>query len=232
MLLPVLLWTLVLTGSRSGLLSFIVIVLAILYFGQKKGKYTAFLIIIFIPLVMVGISKLTPELRTRYLSMFDSSRPGYDTAVGRFYGMRKNLSTVKDAIIFGHGFSRGQEANANKLGSGKITHNIYIEAWQEVGLIGLAIFISYIVSIFKDLKNAKKLISKLNSQKMWIAQLALAINAWVTMNIVYSFFSYGLRSWEWYFFGGLSAVCLRVSKNFYTIKSKNSKKQISGADSN
>jgi len=53
------------------------------------------------------------------------------------------------------------EANVNMARSGLISHNLYLEVWQELGIIGLGIYVCFLVSIlkvyFRVRKNMKNL---------------------------------------------------------------------------
>ena len=40
-----------------------------------------------------------------------------------------------------------------------------------------------------------------------------AMQVWLVMNVVFSFASYGLSSYEWYLFGGLSVVLQRIAEH-------------------
>lgn len=42
------------------------------------------------------------------------------------------------------------------------------------------------------------------------------MQVWLLMNILFSFASYGLSSYEWYLFGGLSVVTARLAKSTST----------------
>lgn len=49
-------------------------------------------------------------------------------------------------------------------------------------------------------------------RKEWLFRLVLATRVWIYMDLFYSLSCFGLSSWEWYFFGGVSVLCLLFSQ--------------------
>jgi hypothetical protein len=47
----------------------------------------------------------------------------------------------------------------------------------------------------------------------FVPRLIDAMQVWLIMNLVFSFASYGLSSYEWYLFGGLSVVLQRLAES-------------------
>jgi len=207
-----LVYGLVLSGSRTGLVILVVVVLASAYFSQNKGKgLIASLALIFgVGYIIAGL--LSPELFERYLSLVDSSAVGGDTAQGRFNGIKTALTSTSNFYgLFGHGLGTSREVNANYFGHAQISHNIYIELLQEVGIIGFILFCMYIKTIFQSLHNASKKIAA----GSYLGRLTIALRVWIIMDIVYGFACYGLSSWEWYVFGGVSAACVTIIDKQY-----------------
>ena len=205
-----LLYPLLLTGSRSGIISLLIIVCTIVALGPNKLKRLLIIFLICLPVAMIAVRLLSPDMAERYLSIVDSNAIGASTAAGRLNGLKLSLSTVENIYgIFGHGIGTSLEVNVQYLGSALLSHNLYLEALQEVGIVGLILFMRYILSIMSELK-------KLNLQDSeidFIKRLVPALKVWIIMNIVYSLSCFGLSSWEWYLFGGVATVVLRFSSN-------------------
>lgn len=208
---PFLLYALMLTGSRSGLLSLGAVIIAIILLGENRMKRLTIAAVLVLPLAFFAKSHLSHSLDTRYDSIINHNVAGGDTAEGRIRGLEQDLSTIWSRPIFGHGLGTSYETNANDLaGRAQITHDMYIEILQELGVVGFIIFIIYIKSIISSLKEAKKIANSLQDDK-WLLNLITAIQVWIAMDLFYSISCFGLMSWEWYLFGGLSAACLRLA---------------------
>jgi len=212
---PVSLYVLFLTGARSGLICLLIVVFSIKIFesGQKiKLKTILYSIIIIIPLLFISFQVLPPEITERYMSLIDSSAKGHDTVVGRMSGLKGGFGELlTPRIIFGYGLGTSAEANYLISGSARPSHSLYIETIQELGIIGMILFATYIQSIFKSLTKARQRLEEDINKYEWNLNLVKAIQAWAAMFLVYSIICFGLRSWEWYFFGGLSTVSLKIA---------------------
>lgn len=212
---------LLLTGSRSGLLSLGAVIIGIILSGNNKKRNLFFGVFVVLPLLVMLLGKLSPDMQVRYLSLVDSSVAGGDTKQGRINALIKQLGTISHNPLFGNGLGTTREANWNIMGgSAQITHNLYIEILQSTGIIGFSLFMMYIFSMIKCLSKTKlMLIEKGIAENDWLARLASAIQVWVFMDMFYSLSCFGLISWEWYFFGGISAVCYIVAKERPNIRS-------------
>jgi O-antigen ligase len=92
-----------------------------------------------------------------------------------------------------------------------MAHNLYAEVAQELGFIGLLIFILYILSIFKELKNATIQWHPAETQVISFTQVSYyALWVFFFMNLVFSLASYGLSSYEWYLMPALIVVLGRI----------------------
>ncbi|BBO72973.1 hypothetical protein DSCW_03900 [Desulfosarcina widdelii] len=211
LLCPIILYVLLLTGARSGVICLFVVLLTIFlskndWKVNKKGIifFTISTIVIF----AIISSLLSPDFKERYLSIIDSSAKGHDTATGRLNGLKNG---IKDLIhvraVLGYGLGTSEEANYHTTGDTGRDHSLYLEAIQEIGIVGLILFFKLIQSIFKSLAKARKKLQEEFFECKWILNLAKAIQAWATMFLVYSIICFGLSSWEWYFFASLSALC-------------------------
>jgi putative inorganic carbon (hco3(-)) transporter len=214
-LLSIFLYVMMLTGSRSGLLSLFVLIIAMIWIGTGKIKKLATGMVLVVPLAFLVAGNLSPDLQVRYFSIVDDTVPGSDTARGRIDAMKTNLSTVWNRPIFGHGLGTSKEVSANFLpGRAKITHNLYIEVLQEVGIVGFIVFMLYVIEIMRGLREAKKRLTAMPSDRLWLGRLVTATQAWIVMHLFYSLSCFGLTSWEWYLFGGVSAVCLKLTGEY------------------
>lgn len=213
---PILIYALMLTGSRSGMLSLVAVIIAIIILSEKKLKNIAIWGAIALPVFFIISAYLSADLKERYMSLFDPTAAGRETAVGRVEGNKKDLATIMNKPFVGHGLGTSKEVSANLLaGRAQIAHNMYIEALQEVGLLGFTIFMLFIVTIFKNLAEAKrKLKGCMYYRDSYLPRLMSAIQAWGIMDLFYSLSCFGINSWEWYLFGGVAATSLVLAREY------------------
>jgi O-antigen ligase len=200
---------LLLTGSRSGLLSLAMVIVAIIMFSKNRKRTVLIGLFVIVPIAVILLGQLAPDMQERYLSLIDSDVAGADTKQGRINALVEQIGTVSNNPLFGHGLGTSGETNWNIMGgSSQITHNLYVEILQETGAIGLTLFLLYIATIIKSLRRTlQTLAEKGYAASDWLVRLSSAALVWVIMDLFYSMSCFGLRSWEWYFFGGIATVC-------------------------
>ena len=207
---PAFIYTLVLTGSRSGFIGMLAIMVGIWYKSRKKIR----ILLIFMAVFIIMINFLNANLKDRYLSIFDSHTKNAATAEGRLTGMEENFKVAMRRPLFGYGLGTSREANANFGTEDKPAHNLYAELAQELGLIGLVIYLHFIKSIIQNFIVSRKTILNSRSDNKFLTYVEKAMEVWLLMNILFSFASYGLSSYEWYLFAGFSVILatLKVSE--------------------
>ncbi|WP_165855274.1 O-antigen ligase family protein [Marinobacter sp. JSM 1782161] len=205
LLFPVLLYTMGLTLSRSGVLA-----IAIIAFGVfLKSKRKALLAMIGIAGLTVIFLNLNDIQRDRYLSLVSHDTRQSASAEGRIEGWVSDFKVAMNRPIIGHGLGTSREANWNVAGKDQISHILWAEIWQEIGLIGLILFILYLQAMIRNFLKAGRLIRTI-SKDDFLFRANEAMQVWLLMNLLFSLASYGLKSYEWYFFGGLSVVLLNM----------------------
>lgn len=205
--LPVLLWALILTGSRSGMVGFAGVLAMIWLKSKRKALLTGAIVVALILVTPL----LSAELSDRYRSIFDSKTKNARTASGRMEGVMADLQVAMRKPFFGHGLGTSQEANANFGQADQRSHNLYTETAQELGFVGLPILIATIVSIAMNLRVSMRKLRASSVVDPLLLRLTDAVQVWLAMNILFSFASYGLSSFEWYFAAGLSEVLRRFA---------------------
>jgi O-antigen ligase len=217
---PIAVYVLIRTGSRTGMVILFVTVIAMLYLGEKKIKRVAIGLMFLIPVAFFIVGNMHPLLKTRYLSTIESNLPGSDTAEGRIRGFERGISTLGTRILIGHGLGTSRETNANLSGDDQTSHNLYLETIQELGIIGLVLFLIYVRGIYRNLRDAKTITMDSVPGAQWLIALTKAIHVWIIMDLFYNIACFGLNSWEWYFFGGVSVAALRVARQKRNLKAE------------
>jgi O-antigen ligase len=214
--LPMLIYALILTGSRSGMLGLLAILAGFIIKSIKK----ILLIGIVSVCILVVFANLSPEQSDRYLSLVDPSAKNRVTAEGRMTGLIGEFEVALRRPFFGHGLGTSLETNWNFLGEGLLSHNLYVEIAQELGFIGLIIFLYYMGSIIQNLMSASSNLKKVTKGRSLLGSVLSATQIWLLMNIVFSFASFGLSRYAWYLLGGLCVVIQELTKKMEIIRSR------------
>lgn len=215
---PLLLYALVLTGSRSGILGLLSVLVGITLMSRNK----AVIIVISLICGMFMFVNLSAEHRDRYLSIFSSASSQAETASGRIEGIKNSFRVAMRKPLVGHGLGTSIEANFHYSGKALRAHNLYAETAQEIGFIGLIIFLFYMKAIIMNFFESYRYLKNHKDEYHFLFSVAEAMLIWMAMNLLFSFASYGLSSYEWYLFGGLSVVLFNLSEH-YAAKRKGKK---------
>lgn len=213
-LTPPCLYALALTGSRSGLIGLSFVLFGILV----KSKRRLSLGLCSVVVAVVGFSFLSPDMQDRYLSIFGEGQKNIATADERVEGMEGQFLVVLRRPIFGHGLGTSPEANYHFTSSGPYAgrdlpaHNLYLEVAQELGLIGLVIFVLLMKSIFSSFVQCQRVFRHQDAGP-FLRKFVDAMQVWMGLNFVFSFASYGLSSYDWYLMGGVSVVMQRLASD-------------------
>jgi putative inorganic carbon (HCO3(-)) transporter len=202
---PPCIYALTLTGSRSGILGLVIVFGGILVKSQKRMLWALSGVL----LVIVGFPLLSPDMQDRYLSIIGKGNKNAATAEGRITGVESDFMVALRRPLFGYGLGTSQEANANFGDNDKPAHNLYAEVTQELGFIGLVIFIRFLKTIFDGFAECKRSNDGQDSS-VFVRRLIDTLQVFLVMNFLFSFASYGLSSYEWYLLGGFSVVMLRL----------------------
>jgi putative inorganic carbon (hco3(-)) transporter len=195
-LTPVILYCLALTGSRSGMVGLFILLLAV---SIKSNKKILLPILISIALV-ISFQRMGGNLQDRYISLFDESAGNAVTVQNRIDGLYADLEVALKRPIAGHGLGTSKEANYNFRGKGMLSHNLLLEIAQELGLVGLIIFIFYLRSILLKIRSLSITLSPKNS---FLGNTSQALEVWFYMYLVFGMASYGLSVSYWYLFPAL-----------------------------
>lgn len=209
---PLCVYALMLTGSRTGFVGLVIITLGIL----MRAKQRLVLAVACVLIAVIGFPLLSPDMQDRYLSIVGAGAKNEGTAEGRIAGVMTNFEVALRRPFFGHGLGTSREANANFGDSDKPAHNLYAEAALELGFIGMAIVIFLIVSIFSGFQISKRACASQDAGS-YLSRTVDAMQVWLLLNIVFSFASYGVTSYEWYLLGGLAVVLQRLAVHAATV---------------
>lgn len=197
---PLCLYALTLTGSRSGLVGLGVVLVAI--FVKSTTRTRVLMLSAGFAVAVVGFSALSPDMKDRYLSLVGLGHKNEATVELRITGIQKDIDVFLRRPIFGYGLGTSREANFNFGWHDQPSHNIYVETGQELGIIGLVIFMGFMAAIFRGYLNLRRSMRDIDVSPV-LRNTVDALQAWLAMVFVFSFASYGLLGYDWYLLGGL-----------------------------
>ena len=210
-LLAAMLYALVLTGSRSGMVGLLVIVAVIIFRSERRA--TILTVAAIAAVLLIGV--MTPDMRDRYLSLTDGDTRNAATMQGRLQHMLDEVEVASRRPFVGHGLGTSQEALANEAGRYQPSHNLYLEVMIELGMIGLVIYLLFLASIFGNLREVRAAIVSHGKHRdqdgqnwRFYERCTGATLVLTLMCLVFSIASYGLSEFYWYLIAGLS-VALR-----------------------
>lgn len=205
------LYALLLSASRSGFLSTLLVTLALLMKAKRKIVFLGVVAII----GAVGFANMTDLQRDRYFSLVSDDTRGGATAHGRVEGVKGEFSLGMKHPIFGHGLGTSGEAKFHRSGGYQVAHNLYTELLIETGFPGLILFLLFISAALKSVGRLKKTMLEARSipedQRNYLDALTNAVQVWAGMCFFISLAYYGVREWHWYLMGGICVAMARVA---------------------
>lgn len=213
-ILAALLYALTLTLSRGGLIALFIVFAAFLLQSRHKLVFAALAVV-----AAIGIwAHMSPTQHQRYLSLTDTNDPFHATVSGRVRGLTRDLHMALQRPIVGHGLGTSKEATYHSVGQAQITHNMYLEAFVELGIGGLAIFLLFFRSIFIELRTTAHILKSSlgtpangRSARSYELKLNLALHALFWMYLVFSLNYFGVSDYYWYLLGGMAVVLSRLT---------------------
>jgi O-antigen ligase len=206
LLLPALIYTLLLTGSRSGLVGLAAILLLIWWKSPRK--------VLLACLLTAGVAIVMPllsaDMRDRYTSIWDSHTKNSGSAEGRWEGVQRDFRVAMRRPLFGHGLGTSREANANFGDHDQPSHSLYVEIAQELGGLGLVIFMAFVWVLASTLRTVTRQLREAYAAEIYEVKLVAGLQVWLGMNLLFSFAAFGLSGYEWYFAAGLTVVLERL----------------------
>jgi O-antigen ligase len=203
-------YALVLSASRSGFLAFVFLCL----FVSWRSKHRAALLTATVAGGIVIALLLTGLQRERYISIVSHDAPGSATAQERVQGVIGDFKVSMRRPLFGHGLGTSREANANFRAEDLPSHNLYTEAAEELGYVGLALLLSLIWSFLRACRTAQQAASATTAtdERMeFLHNVASSLVVVVAVDLFFSFASFGLSEPYWYLVGGLTVVTVRLA---------------------
>jgi O-antigen ligase len=147
---PLLLWFIIQTGSRTALLIVLLSLFLFLFFVRKNKKNIFILIsIAFIPLVLFYLQSEVMQERVIF-SMNVTPTPDNGPLGGRWYLWSTMMPLFLENIFIGHGLS-GLDYELYKLfGYVPSMHNAFLGALLKTGIIGFLLYLLFLFRLAKS----------------------------------------------------------------------------------
>jgi len=203
-------YALVLSASRSGFLAFVFLYLFVMW----RSKYRAPLLAVAVVGAVIAFTLMTDLQRERYVSIFSHHAKGSQTAEERISGVIGDFQVSLRRPLFGHGLGTSREANANFRGADMPSHDLYTEAAEELGYIGLMLLLALLWSFLRACWTAQQVVGATpttDERLKLLHNVAVSLVVVVAVDLFFSFASFGLSEPYWYFLGGLSVVTSRLA---------------------
>jgi putative inorganic carbon (HCO3(-)) transporter len=152
---PVILWCIILSGSRTGMMGVIFFVLLIVLESRHK-----FVLLGAGAIILLSTWAVMPDqYKGRFISTTDfSSQTGAaQSARGRIHGLTRGIEMLTDRPILGYGIGNFGTADAIVYKTSWLqAHNLYGQIMSELGMVGTIAFIIWMYYLFKTSKIAQR----------------------------------------------------------------------------
>jgi uncharacterized membrane protein len=188
------------TFSLSGLAGLLtmLVVFGALRSGSYRIKFGAYavaaLVVVAFLATPLGAERIANESSTQ-LSSAETRGTANTSLAWRFYKWRTLIPEWERAPVLGQGLGTTitVEGTSEYVTAGKVPHNEYVRYLVEAGVVGLAILIWAIVSLFRAFSRQRKMIDIGDQGVLGIAVLAgCLVNALVDNTLLYSTTGYAL----------------------------------------
>jgi O-antigen ligase len=200
-------WTLVLTGSRASLIAFVILIAY--YVAHSKHKVTwALLSVAF----LVGGWLMMPaqyQMRFSTIERYASGGRLDSSNELRLRVWKAGVRMFLDHPILGVGAGQFRTAYGTTY-SGRLhtawmsPHNLLLQVACELGVVGLIIFVYFVVQIVKELRAVLRMRDHPDMKVQY--ELAVACQAMLVAVLAVSVVGHTLYRPYWYLLGGLAAA--------------------------
>lgn len=208
-ILVLLVITLILTGSRGGLLGFLTILGFIWWRSDKKILLTSTLLIF----VVFGWMSMEPERKERYLSIFASAEERDESAQGRIDAWVDGMYLFADHPVIGVGAGAFADARVREFGTYLQPHSMYVQILAELGIIGFFFYFLFLGRIVTINWRVIKTLRNRGSPEDILDALAWASIISCFCLMVTGIFAHSGYRFSWYVLAALTVVAERITKD-------------------
>jgi len=203
-------WTLIVTGSRGGLIGFLSI-LGIVWWQSRHKMAMALFLIVF---MVAGWTFLGQDSKDRYLSVFAEQLD--DSAENRVKAWQDGLLLFIKRPATGVGAGAFANARQESFGVYLNPHSLYIQVLAELGLFGTLVYFKFLRDLFRTNWRTIQEVRKKKSKNLFLEPISQATIVACFSLLVTGLFAHSAYRYTWYFLAALAVVAehlLRTEKD-------------------
>lgn len=227
LLLAVCLWTVVISGSRGGMLGAIVMLMLIALISRYKAPA-----LIIATAAVISVAAIMPQQYVdrfttivRYNDLDDETGAAY-SAQGRIKGLKVGFEILLERPLNGVGIGCFSVYNYEHHGSWLQPHNLVGQLIGELGLIGLLAFGYFVYKLTSNVRLIRSGLRALNLDRGFNFQVTTAVMISVAMLFFLGLFAHNLYRFNWYLLASFTAIMARFVE--YRFQSKGGSSENAG----
>jgi len=205
-LMGLFLTTTILTGSRSGLLGLLAVVIYIWWRSPRK-MLTASIIV---TVAVTGWLTMGSSYQRRYESTFSRERD--ESARLRLETWGEGMELFFERPIIGVGTGSFSAARGERFGNWQNPHSLYVQLLSELGIVGTLAFFLLLSQILLLNYRARERILKSGRGKSYLYYLTFAVEGCLIPLFVTGIFGHNLYRYTWYMMGAIVVVVGYLSR--------------------
>ncbi|HOW36381.1 MAG TPA: O-antigen ligase family protein [Candidatus Omnitrophota bacterium] len=205
------------TGSRGGYMGTLVGIFVFVMMLYKKRKMKFLLVATSVSILLILF--IPQEHKTRFLSVFDTQDYSYvDEQYGRVAIWKRGMEALKarpwGVGIKNYALAEGEQKSEQGLtGRWMVAHNTYLEIGVELGVLGLWLYIMFLLSAFANIRKTFSIADRIKDRKVAVYSDALAGS--LASFMVSSFFLSQAYNWNQYVLIAIIAALKNIAAAEY-----------------
>ncbi len=215
------LWTVVITGSRGGMLGAILMLLMI---GWKSRHRMLSIVAVFFT-ILVFAAVMPEQYVERFASIaryneLDDETGASESAQGRIKGLKVGLEILYHRPLTGVGIGCFTVYNHDHHGSWLQPHNLVGQLAGEVGFIGILAFIYFIYKLTSNITFIRRMLKRHGLEDHFNYHIATAAKISLILLFFLGMFAHNLYRFNWYLIASFVAIMTRLTEQQLNIRMK------------
>ena len=205
-------WTIVLTGSRGGMLGIIVVLLLLGLFSKRRLATLAISLILIVVLGVLAPAQYMERFETIAQYDQEDTTGAGASARGRIEGLIYGFKFFLQKPITGIGIANFPYHFFHEGKGWFNPHNMLAQLISELGVVGLMAFSIFIYQLLRILReiNISHKVAKLPAD--FYSHMSIAIQITLVMLFFQGLFGHNLYRFNWYVFAGFTAIIHNLVK--------------------
>ncbi len=209
--MAIILWTIIISGSRGGMLGAIIMLGLIAFHSRHRA--------LSLVIAVITIAVLGAAMPEQYVERFSSivhynnledGTGAADSAQGRIRGFLVGMEILLTRPVTGVGIGCFSTYNHEYHGSWLQAHNLIGQLAGELGLLGIFTFAFFIYKVTKNIKFIREYLSLKKRKDALNYQIATACKISYIMLFILGMFGHNLYRFNWYLFAAFTAITARL----------------------